>query len=389
MSSITSFDNFNLKEDLLAGIYTFGFEYPSYVQSVGIEPITSGKDCIIQSQSGTGKTGAYVIGILQQLNLNLTYPQAIIIVPTRELVKQVYNVIRGISSKMDCNLMYLIGGTKVSNDINSFKKNKPHVIISTPGRLYDLLLKNIINTDYIKTLILDEADELLAGSFKEQIYEIFTHINNRTDMQVVLVSATIPDEVLSLSDKFLNDPIRVLVKTEDLTLEGIKQYVVYYDSNTTPENRRLHITNKFSTLMYVLDNIAFSQTVIYVNTRKTCEGLANLLYKNGYISSVIHSELTQKERNKAMSEFKHGSTRILLTTDLLSRGIDIQQISMVINYEMPESNEVYLHRSGRSGRFGRKGVCINFVYYMNVDIIKNLEEYFCTLILELPDKLEI
>jgi translation initiation factor 4A len=378
--SITNFENFHLNEQLISGIYKFGFEKPSYIQSVGIEPILTGKDCIIQAQSGTGKTGTFVIGVLQQIDLSLHKPQAIIIVPTRELVRQIYNVFRGLTVDMpDCKTIHLMGGTKVSNDIHEYQKMQPQIIVSTPGRLYDLISNQKIETSAVKMLILDEADELLTGNFKTQLYNVFKTLTNHETMQVILVSATIPPEIRELSAKILRDPIEILVKTEDLTLEGIRQFVVYYQNQQS---------NKFTTLMFILNNITFSQAIIYVNTRRTCEYLADLLEDNGYIPSVIHGELSQKDRNYQMNEFKTGSTRILLTTDLLSRGIDIQQISMVINYEMPNDMDIYLHRSGRSGRFGRKGVCINFVFYKKQFVIKKLEEYFATLIEELPENLE-
>jgi len=378
------FEDLGLKDNLLAGIYKYGFEQPSYVQAHGIKPIIERRDCIIQSQSGTGKTGTFTIGMLENINPEIKDVQSIVIAPTRELVKQTYTVLQNLSCMMDIKIMYLIGGVKVSKDIKDYNQIKPQIIVSTPGRLYDLM-NNVITTKHTATLVLDEADELLTGNFKDQLYNIFKLLENHENIQVILVSATIPPEIRDLSAKILRNPVEILVKTEDLTLEGIKQYVVYYDS----QRHSRDVNNKLHCILHILENIAFSQTIIYVNTRKTCEYLSERLNEFEFVNSIIHSDMSQQERTSSMTNFKNGSTRILITTDLLSRGIDVQQISMVINYEMPFSNEVYLHRSGRSGRYGRKGICINFVYYKKNDIIKNLEQFYNTFISELPEDLDI
>jgi superfamily II DNA/RNA helicase len=379
------FEDLGLKENLLEGIYKYGFEQPSYVQANGIPPIVEKRDCIIQSQSGTGKTGTFIIGILQNVDPELKELQSIVIAPTRELVKQTYKVLHELSSTLNIKIMYLIGGVKVSKDIKDYKRLQPQIIVSTPGRLYDLMSNDVISTKYTSSLVLDEADELLTGNFKDQLYNIFRSLENHENIQVILVSATIPPEIRDLSAKILRDPVEILVKNENLTLEGIKQYVVYYDS----QRHTQEMNNKLQCLLHILENIAFSQTIIYINTRKTCEYLSNKLNDLEFVNSIIHSDMSQYDRSHNMTNFKNGSTRILITTDLMARGIDVQQISMVINYEMPFTNEVYLHRSGRSGRYGRKGICINFVYYKKNDIIRNLEQFYNTFICELPEDLDL
>jgi len=383
LEEYNDFETMELKHDVLNGIYTYGFEKPSIVQSKGIVPIRSGKDCIIQAQSGTGKTVTYIVGILEQLDIKLKELQFVVIVPTRELVKQVYDVLHHISYHVRSNNMYMMGGHRITNDIRTYKHIRPQIVVTTPGRFYDLMMRKVIDTKNLKTVILDEADELLSRNFKDTIYEIFVETENK-DFQVCLLSATLPDEVTELSKKFLRDPIKILVKKEDLTLEGIRQYVVYYDKS---QNRTS--SPKLSLLIAILENIQFSQLILYTNNKPTCDKVCRVLRKNGFELSAIHGDMSQYERDNVIKEFRNGITRILVTTDLLARGIDIQQVSVVINYDMPYDNELYLHRIGRSGRFGRKGIAINFVYYEDTYIIKDLNAYYSTMICTLPDDLNI
>jgi len=235
------------------------------------------------------------------------------------------------------------------------------------------LNKNYIKRKSIKMLILDEADELLSRIFVNQIYDIFRSLSN--DIQVGLYSATMTPDFFKLANQFMRDPIKVLVKNDELTLEGIKQYYIDLDKNEY----------KYETLCDLYSLITASQSIIYCNSRRIVEILTTRLTENDFAVSSIHGEMTQKERNVIMEEFRSGISRVLISTDLLARGIDIQQISIVINYDIPQSIDSYIHRIGRSGRYGRKGMAINFVTNYDKCKITELEQYYATQILPLPE----
>lgn len=369
-----SFDDMGLREDILRGIYAYGFEKPSVIQTKGIVPIIEGHDCISQSQSGTGKTGTFTIGALQKVDESIKSHQVIILSPTRELSYQIYNVITSLSNYTNVNVGTCIGGENVNESREKLNnKDKPtHIIIGTPGRIIDFLKRGYINHSTLKTLILDEADECLSKGFKEQLYNVFQYLPE--EIQVVLFSATMPDEMLELTNKFMRNPKKILVKKEQLTLEGIKQF--YIDCG----DRRF----KFDVLCDLYSVISISQCMIYINSRRQLEWLYNKLTENNFSVSCIHGSLSNVERNEIMREFRSGNTRILLSTDLLSRGIDIQQVSLVINYDLPMDYESYIHRIGRSGRYGRKGVAINFITHQDNRKLKDLEHFYQTEIQELP-----
>jgi len=369
-----SFDDMGLDDDILRGVYSNGFEKPSAIQSKGIVPIIKGHDCISQSQSGTGKTGTFTIGALQKVDLKKGEHQVIILSPTRELSYQIYNVITAFAKFTDINIETCIGGENLTECRN--KLNNPerpvHVIVGTPGRITDFLQRGHINNKNLTTLILDEADECLSQGFKDQLYNIFQQLPE--DIQVVLFSATMPPEMLELTEKFMRNPQKILVNKEELTLEGIKQF--YIDCG---DNRY-----KYDVLCDLYSAISISQCIIYVNSRRQLEWLYHRLTENNFSVSYIHGQMTTQERYEFMREFRLGNTRILLSTDLLSRGIDIQQLSLVINYDLPLDFESYIHRIGRSGRHGRKGVAINFVSPRDMNKLTKLQEYYQTQINELP-----
>jgi len=262
----------------------------------------------------------------------------------------------------------------IKEDINNLKKGV-HVIVATPGRVIDLIKKEFIKLDKLKLFILDEADEMLSRGFKSQIQELFKHLPS--DIQVGLFSATMPREILDITKDFMRDPAKILVKKENLTLEGIRQYYV-----AIPED-----SQKFAVLSEVYKNLEIQQALIYCTSRKKVEYLANEMKKRDFTVSSIHGEMKQDERSKIMKEFRTGSSRVLISTDLLARGIDVQQVSLVINYELPLSKEYYLHRIGRSGRFGRKGTAINFVTPKDANFLKEIQEYYNTEIAQLPSDL--
>ena len=367
----SSFDDLEIGQNLLRGIYGAGYETPSVIQQKAIKPLIDGRDIIAQAQSGTGKTATFSIGVLQNIDKNLNKIQAVILAHTRELALQIKDVITNLSQFMELNINLSVGGTTVRSNIDELLKN-PHIVIGTPGRVLDMINKKALDTKYLKLMVLDEADEMLSKIFANQIYDIFRFLPN--NIQVGLFSATMTPEFFRLSDCFMRNPVRILVKNEDLTLEGIRQYYINLEHNEY----------KFETLCDLYDLCSISQTIIYCNSRTMVEELFNKLSKDNFPATCIHGDLSQDERNKIMTEFRNGTTRILISTDLLSRGIDIQQISLVINYDIPHNIESYIHRIGRSGRFGRKGTSINFLTRYDVKKMKEIEEYYNTIIEELP-----
>lgn len=365
-------DDMNLKDNLLRGIYSHGFEDPSPIQKKAIIPIVKKNDVIAQAQSGTGKTGAFAISTLELIDESLNDNQCIIMAPTRELAIQIKDVVSGIGSMLDnISIQLLIGGRSIDKDIEDLKK-KPKVIIGCPGRIHDMCKRRKINTRSIKLLILDEADEMLSAGFKEQVYNIFHFLS--TDIQVCLFSATLPTDVQQLSEKFMRNPIKILVKAESLTLEGINQYYIAMEDDNS----------KFETLKDLFKCLSVNQTIIYCNSIKRVIDLTEALNTEGFSVSCIHSNMEKEERTSKYYDFKAGTTRILISTNLTARGIDIQQVSIVINFDIPRDIHSYLHRIGRSGRWGRKGTGINFITKRDIGQIKEIEQYYSTQIDELP-----
>ena len=372
-----NFDDMNLNKDLLRGIYSLGFEFPSSIQQRAIVPLTSGKDIIAQSQSGTGKTGTFLIGTLQQIDQQIDATQVLILSHTRELAKQTANVATALAKYLDISINCIIGGNGRRNKFQFAEQSKnekinSQFIIGTPGRIFDQLRRENIDASHLKCFILDEADEMLSKGFQEQIQSIFKYIPQAT--QVGLFSATIPVEMLDITKHFMKSPLRILVKSEQLTLEGIKQFYVFIKKEE----------DKFDTLCDLYGTIAVTQAMIYCNSKKKVEMLKNKLLDNNFTVECIHGDMSQEERNEIMSKFRLGSSRILITTDILSRGIDVQQVSLVLNYDVPIEKETYIHRIGRSGRFGRKGVAINFVTGFDINKLDKIRKFYSTQIDELP-----
>eukprot|EP01135_Chromosphaera_perkinsii_P006607 Nk52_evm9s554 gene=Nk52_evmTU9s554 len=368
---VTSFDEMKLKDDLMRGIYAYGFEKPSAIQARAIMPVLKGRDVIAQAQSGTGKTATFSISALQKIDIAVRDTQALILSPTRELAQQIQKVVLALGDYMNVQCHACIGGTNVGEDIRKLDYGQ-HVVSGTPGRVYDMIKRRNLRTKAIKMLILDEADEMLSKGFKEQIYDVYRYLPPTT--QVVLVSATLPNEVLDMTSKFMTEPIRILVKRDELTLEGIKQFFVAVDKEEW----------KFDTLCDLYDTLTITQAVIFCNTRRKVDWLTEKMKEANFTVSSMHGEMPQKERESIMKEFRSGASRVLITTDVWARGIDVQQVSLVINYDLPRNRELYIHRIGRSGRFGRKGVAINFSTSEDVGTLRDIEQYYCTQIDEMP-----
>ena len=369
-----SFDELKINDNILRGVYAHGFEKPSSIQLKSIPIILSGKDIVAQAQSGTGKTGAFSIGSLCNIDETKQCIQCIVLVPTRELAEQVYKVIKDISSYSKITSLKVIGGTNVSMCRESLNKN-PHIIIGTPGRILDMIQRRSLPTVDIKMLILDEADEILSYGFKDCIHDIIQLIPKNT--QICLFSATLPDEIIDLTSKFMNDPEKVLVKKEQLTLEGIQQFFINIKHNDW----------KYEVITDLYDTINVGQCIIYMNSKNKILEIYDRLIKDNFPVGYITGDRTVNERNEVMEQFRSGTLRILLSSDLLARGIDIQQLSLVINFDLPREKETYIHRIGRSGRYGRKGVSINLINDREVEYMKHIEEFYDTKINEMPQNI--
>jgi ATP-dependent RNA helicase len=366
-----TFDTMRLKEDLLRGIYAYGFERPSAVQQRAIVPIIQGRDVIAQSQSGTGKTAVFSIGALQSLDVASNETQVLVLSPTRELAEQTQKVVLALGDFMNVQCHACIGGKSLGEDIRRLDYGV-QVVSGTPGRVYDMIQRKHLRTRNIKMLVIDEADEMLNKGFKEQIYDIYRYLPPST--QVIIVSATLPQEVLEMTKKFMNEPVKILVKRDELTLEGIKQFFVAVEREEW----------KFDTLCDLYDTLTITQAVIFCNTKKKVDWLASKMRDANFTVSAMHGEMPQRERDAIMEEFRSGGSRVLIATDVWGRGLDVQQVSLVINYDLPNNRELYIHRIGRSGRFGRKGVAINFVKEDDIRILRDIEQYYSTQIDEMP-----
>jgi len=366
-----TFDSMSLKPQLLRGIYAHGFEKPSAIQQRAIRPIVRGRDVIAQSQSGTGKTAVFSISSLQLLDERVKDPQVLVLSPTRELAEQTQRVVSSLGDFMNVKCHACIGGKSLGDDRKALQAGV-QVISGTPGRVYDLIKRGDFHTRALKAFIIDEADEMLNKGFKEQIYDIYRYLPPST--QVVLVSATLPVEVLEMTRKFMNDPVRILVKRDELTLEGIRQFYVSVEKEEW----------KFDTLCDLYDTLTVTQAVIFCNTRQKVDWLASKMKESNFTVSAIHGDMNQDDRDRVMEEFRSGSSRVLIATDLWGRGIDVQQVSLVICYDLPMSRDLYIHRIGRSGRFGRKGVAINFVRNEDVRTLRDIERFYSTQIDEMP-----
>ena len=370
--SVTStFDAMGIREDLLRGLYSYGFEKPSAIQQRAIMPICAGRDVIAQAQSGTGKTSMISLALCQMLDTSTREVQALVLSPTRELATQTEKTALALGNFMSVQVHACIGGRSVGEDAKVLDRGV-HIVSGTPGRVFDMIKRRNLRTRNIKTLVLDEADEMLNKGFKEQIYDVYRYLPPET--QVVLVSATLPVEVLEMTSKFMTDPIRILVKRDELTLEGIKQFFVAVEKEEW----------KFDTLCDLYDTLTITQAVIFCNTKKKVDWLTEKMRANNFTVSAMHGDMPQKERDAIMGEFRGGTTRVLITTDVWARGIDVQQVSLVINYDLPMNRENYIHRIGRSGRYGRKGVAINFVKADDVGALRDIEQYYSTQVDEMP-----
>tara|TARA_B110000908_G_scaffold113440_1_gene133086 strand:+ start:10627 stop:11781 length:1155 start_codon:yes stop_codon:yes gene_type:complete len=378
-SEIKSFEDMNISTNILRGIFSHGWEFPSPIQQKIIVPIIKGKDTIAQAQSGTGKTGAFSIAGLQRIDWSIKKPQIIVISPTRELALQTYNTALAIGGRQftqsNTRCSYSIGGTSVTNDIQALKNNNIVFISATPGRIYDIISRKVVSFDNIKTVILDEADEMLSQGFTEQVHNILGVLPKT--VQIALFSATMAPDVLEIAETFMKDPFKLLVDIEDVPVQSIKQFVINMEED-----------DKLGVLMDLYEQVSINQSIIFVNSKRKVEWLSKKMTLNNFTVSSIHSAMEKDQREGIMANFRNGKTRVLISTDLLARGIDVHHISIVVNYDIPSNYENYIHRIGRAGRYGRKGLTINFVTPTDGENLKGIETLYKIKIEELPEDFE-
>ncbi|XP_054285120.1 eukaryotic initiation factor 4A-I-like isoform X2 [Macrosteles quadrilineatus] len=368
---VDNFNDMNLKEELLRGIHANGFVKPSAIQQRTIMPCIKGHDVIAQAQSGTDRTATFSISILQQIDTSIRECQALILASTRETAVQIQKVVIALGDFMNAMCHACIGGTNVREDIRKLEMGV-HVVVGTVGRVLDLIKRRALRTSSIKIFVLDDADEMLSRGSKDKTHEVFMNLGS--EVQVILLSATMPIEVLDMSKCFMKEPIRILVKTEELTLEGIKQFFIFVDKEDW----------KLDTLCDLYDTLSITHAVIFCNTRRKVDWLTENMHTRDFTVSAMHGGMEQREQDLIMRQFRTGSSRVLITTDLLAKHIDVPQVSLVINYDLPSNRENYIHRIRIGGRFGRKGVAINFVKEQDKRVLNDIEQFYNTTIVEMP-----
>jgi translation initiation factor 4A len=374
---IKTWDDMDIDPAILRSIYAYGFERPSEIQRKAIPPMKLSKDLIAQAQSGTGKTGAFTVGTLSHIDVSNKTTQAIVLVPTHELASQVYDVFGVLSKFMEgIVIRKVLGGTSVTDEMRDLQNNPPHVVVGCTGRIYDMIKRRALTTRNVKLCVLDEADEMLSIGFKEQMYDIFKQLPS--NVQIALFSATMPPSILQLTSKFMRDPVQITMLPQKLNLEGIDQYYIAMNDDY----------DKLATLKDLFSRLTVSQTIIYANDVRRVKDLYDMMNNEGFAVCCIHREMTKQERSDVMSLFVLGKYRCLISTNITSRGIDVQQVRTVVNFDIPRSVDVYLHRIGRSGRWGRKGIAINFVTKSDVRQMKAIENHYKINIEEMNSDIE-
>lgn len=373
VKNYTSFEDMDLSEDLLRGILSHGFEKPSAIQEKAIVPMKEGRDILAQAQSGTGKTGAFVTGALTKVDPNLKKVQVLILVHVHELARQIATVARSIGKVMKINVLCATGGPPVRDDIKALDAGAQFVV-GTPGRIYDLVNRNALDRSNINVLIMDEADQMLEDLFYKQVMCILEK-GFPAKTQVALFSATMPEQVVAVANKILRDPVRILISPTSVRLEGIQNFFIPLEKTEY----------KVDCVLDLYKNLSITQAVIFCNRRQGVEMLGSEMLKYGFPVTCIHGELEKGDRALRMQEFLQGKTRVMIATDMLARGIDVQQVSLVINFDIPLSRESYIHRTGRAGRFGRKGTTINLILPEEEGTVKDISEHYGISIIPLPE----
>jgi translation initiation factor 4A len=374
-----SFEEMDLPEKLLRGIFSYGFQKPSAIQQKGIVPIAKGRDLLAQAQSGTGKTGTFTIGSLARVDPSLKKVQVLCLAPTRELAQQIEYVASGLSGFFDVKTYAAMGKTPVRDDVRALDRGV-QFLVGTPGRIFDLMNRRAFTTEHIKVIIVDEADQMLEDRFREQL-QCILNLGFPASTRCALFSATMNPDVVEFAGKLLDKPVRILIPAEEVNLKGINQYAISLDREEW----------KFEVLLDLYKNLNISQALIYCNKRQKAEWLSDKMTQAGFPITCIHGDMEIRDRMERMAGFRKGETRVLISTDLLARGIDVQQVSLVINYELPPQVQMdnYIHRIGRSGRYGRKGTAINLLCGEDNRIMDELKAQYSITVDTLPEDLSL
>ena len=367
-------DDYFLKRELLMGIFEKGYENPSPIQEESIPIALAGKDILARAKNGTGKTGAYTIPILERCDPSVNIIQALILVPTRELALQTSSVVRELSKHVTgLQCMVTTGGTSLRDDI--YRLYKPvHVIVATPGRILDLASKKVADLSRCQTMVMDEADKLLSPEFQVVIESLLEHLP--ANRQILLYSATFPQLVEAFVRQFMRNPHEINLM-EDLTLKGLTQYYAFVE-----EREKVHCLNT------LFSKLRINQAIIFCNSTLRVELLARKITELGFSCYFIHSKMQQPDRNRVFHDFRNGGCRCLVSSDLFTRGIDIMTVNVVINFDFPKNSETYLHRIGRSGRFGHLGLAINFITDGDKENMFTVERELDTEILPMPPQVD-
>ncbi|OXA50708.1 ATP-dependent RNA helicase cgh-1 [Folsomia candida] len=367
------FEDFCLTRELLMGIFEMGWEKPSPIQEASIPMALSGRDILARAKNGTGKTGAYSIPLLERIDPTLDAIQGLIVVPTRELALQVSQICTDLAKHLQVKVMVTTGGTGLKDDIIRVYQ-KVHVIIATPGRIIDLMEKNVCKMDQCKMLVLDEADKLLSQDFNRMLDKLISFLPNKR--QILLFSATFPITVESFMKKHAIDPYKINLMDE-LTLKGVTQYYAFVQ-----ERQKVHCLNT------LFSKLEINQSIIFCNSTQRVELLAKKITDLGYACYYIHARMNQADRNRVFHDFRKGHCRNLVCSDLFTRGIDIQAVNVVINFDFPKMSETYLHRIGRSGRYGHLGIAINLITYEDRFNLQKIEAELGTEIKPIPKEID-
>jgi len=367
------FEDYCLRRELLMGIFEKGWEKPSPVQEASIPMALAGRDVLARAKNGTGKTGAYAIPVLERIDCSKNVLQGLIMVPTRELALQTSQICIELSKHLGCKVMVTTGGTNLKDDILRLY-DPVHLIVSTPGRILDLMNKDLIKVDDCTVLVLDEADKLLSQDFKVMIDNIISFLPPKR--QILLYSATFPLSVADFIRRYLDNPYEINLM-EELTLKGVTQYYAFVQ-----EKQKVHCLNT------LFSKLQINQSIIFCNTAQRVELLAKKITELGYSCFYIHAKMNQQYRNRVFHDFRQGRGRNLVCSDLFTRGIDIQSVNVVINFDFPKHSETYLHRIGRSGRFGHLGIAINLITYEDRFSLHKIEQELNTEIRPIPKSID-
>jgi len=368
-----SFEDFYLKRELLMGIFEKGYEKPSPIQEETIPIALAGRDILARAKNGTGKTAAFVIPCLEKVDPAKNTLQVLVLVPTRELALQTSQVTKELGKHLKVEVMVTTGGTSLKDDIMRLY-NPVHILVATPGRVLDLANKGVANLSNCGLFVMDEADKLLSPEFQPLIEQVINFLP--AERQILLFSATFPITVKEFRDKFLKRPYEINLM-EQLTLKGVSQYYAFVE-----ERQKIHCLNT------LFSKLQINQSIIFCNSVNRVELLAKKITELGYSCFYIHAKMLQAHRNRVFHDFRNGGCRNLVCSDLFTRGIDIQAVNVVINFDFPKNSETYLHRIGRSGRFGHLGLAINFVTYDDRFNLYKIEQELGTEIKPIPPQIE-